>query len=99
MQKRMLLMKTRFSPLLIVPLLAILSGGCAITSEPPLEDSFQSGSPSFTADCTPDPPNYYWMTASPFTYDNLARAGYFQLKSGSNGASPGDVIVQPAGTR
>jgi hypothetical protein len=98
-------MKAHFSQLLIIPALAILSGGCAMFSHsnsnagPPLESSLESGSPSFTADTTPDQPNYYWMADSPLLNTYSASTTYFPLPGGSNGASPGSLIGQPAGAR
>jgi hypothetical protein len=92
-------MKGRFSLLLIVPLLSVLSGGCATNSAPPLESSLRAGFPSFTADSTPDAPNYYWMADSPLMNNNSAGITLFPQPGGSNGASSGNVIVQPGGAR
>jgi hypothetical protein len=89
--------KPRLSPIFMVPLLALLSGGCATYSNAPLEDPLQPGLASFTADPTPDQPNYYWMTDSQFAHGDLARDRYFQPKIGTNAAGTGDVSAQAPG--
>ena len=102
-ERKLLLMKAHFSQLLIIPAFAILSSGCAMFSnsnsnaDPPLEGSLQSGFPSFTADTTPDQPNYYWMADSPLVNSYPASTAYFPLPGGSNGAPSGTIFGQPAG--
>jgi hypothetical protein len=92
-------MKARFALLPTVTLLAILSGGCVTTSAPPLESSLQPGFPSFTADTTPDQPNYYWMADSPLMNNGSPGITSFPVIGGSNGASQGSVNIQPGGAR
>ncbi len=71
-------MNMKFSPLLIVPFLAILAGGCASNSSTPSNDMLRPTFPAFSSDSNPDPPNYEWMDDQSFTYNDSDRAATTQ---------------------
>jgi hypothetical protein len=92
-------MRMKPSLLLVIPLLSILSEGCATDFSTTSQNPWPIF-PAFTQDSSPDPPNYYWMTDSQFTHDDSDDALYVQQKSRKGEvSSPGNVIVQPATSR
>jgi hypothetical protein len=87
-------MKMKLSPILIIPLLVILPGGCTINSDPVPLDMCRPPFPSFTQDTSPDPPNYYWMGVSPFN-DSDRVTDVQQERGTTKGMPHGNVITGP----
>ena len=89
-------MRMKLNLLLVIPLLSLLLEGCA-TNSVMISQNPWPVFPALTQDTSPDPPNYYWMTDSPFTHDDSGSALYVQQKNGKSWlSSPGSVIVEPA---
>ena len=65
-------MKLKTNLLLVIPVLALVVGGCDTSSNPgqPSENMLRPTFPSFTPDPSPDAPNFDWMQDHVFPYDD-----------------------------
>jgi hypothetical protein len=79
--RRILPMNAKLGPLLIISMLAMLSGGCGTDSSPTPENLYPLF-PVFSPDPSPAPPNYYWLISRPYTTDDSARDVFVPPKSG-----------------
>jgi hypothetical protein len=59
-------MKKKFTPFLMISLLAIFFAGCGTDTSPSPENLYPMF-PGFSPDATPGSPNDYWLTGRPFT--------------------------------
>ena len=95
-RERILAMKTKLRVLLLIPSLAILSGGCTTALGPASQDFGWAANPAFSQDSAPDAPNYYWMTDGPSTPVSSAAVTLGQPQGGKEPVlSPGDVNIEP----